>query len=65
LGLKLNGTHHLQVYADDVNLLREIMNTINRNMDALLHASEWVGLEGNMEKTVHVDVLSPECRAKS
>jgi hypothetical protein len=31
VGLKLNGTHHLQAYADDVNLLEDNIDTINRN----------------------------------
>jgi hypothetical protein len=29
--LKLNGTHQLLVYADDVNLLGDDIDTINRN----------------------------------
>jgi hypothetical protein len=28
LGLKLNGTHQILVYADDVNLLGDIIDTI-------------------------------------
>jgi hypothetical protein len=30
-GLKLNGTQHLQAYAEDVNLLGDNIDTINRN----------------------------------
>jgi hypothetical protein len=30
VGLKLNGTHHLLIYADDVNILGGNLHTINK-----------------------------------
>ena len=32
--LKLNGTHQLQVYADDVNMLGRSVHTIKKNTDS-------------------------------
>jgi hypothetical protein len=33
--MKLNGTHQLLVYADDVKLLEDNINTIKKNTDSL------------------------------
>jgi hypothetical protein len=51
LGLKLNATHQLLVYADDVNLLGDNTDTIKRNTQTLIDVSKEVGLEVNTEKT--------------
>jgi hypothetical protein len=58
----LNGTHQPVVYADDVNILSENINTVQKNTEALLEASREVGLGGNTEKTY---VWSPKRRTRS
>jgi hypothetical protein len=41
-GLKLNGTHQLLAYADDVDLLGDNIDTINKNTQTLIDASKEV-----------------------
>jgi hypothetical protein len=57
VGLKLNGTHQLFVYADDVNLLGDNIDTIKRNTQTLIDASKQIGLEVNTEKTKYTRKL--------
>jgi hypothetical protein len=54
VGLKLNGTHQLLAYADDVKLLGDNIDTINKNTETLIDASKEVGLEINVEKTKYM-----------
>jgi hypothetical protein len=49
VGLKLNGTYQLLVYADDVNLLGDNTDTIKKNTQTLIDACKEVGLEINAE----------------
>jgi hypothetical protein len=53
-GLKLNGTHQLLVYADDVKILSKSVPAIKKNTEALVVASKEIGLEVNAEKTKYM-----------
>jgi hypothetical protein len=51
VGPKLNHALQLLTYTDDVNLLRDNIDTIKKNTETLTDASKEVGLEINIEKT--------------
>jgi hypothetical protein len=51
---ELNGTHQLLAYADDVNLLRDSIDTIKKNTEILIDASKEVGLELNVDETKYM-----------
>jgi hypothetical protein len=54
VGMELNGTHQLLAYADDVNLLGDNIDTINKNTQTPIYASKEVGLEVNVEKSKYM-----------
>jgi hypothetical protein len=47
VGLELNGTHQLLTYGDDVNLLGDDIDIINKRTENLIDASKEVGSEVN------------------
>jgi hypothetical protein len=48
--LQLNGTHQLQVYTDDVNILGRSVLVIKKNTETSVVASKEIGLKVNAEK---------------
>ena len=51
--MKLNGTHQLLAYADDVNIL----GGRKKNADALVAATKEIGLDVNAHKTKYMTVF--------
>jgi hypothetical protein len=43
--LKLNGTHQLLAYADDINILGGTVHTVRENAETLVVATKEIGLE--------------------
>ena len=61
-GFKLNGTHQLLAYADDVNILGGSIHTLKKNAEALVVATREIGLEVSADKTKYM-VMSREQNA--
>ena len=49
--MELSGKHQLLVYADDVNMLGENLQTVRENAEIFIKARKDIGLEVNSEKT--------------
>ena len=49
--MKLNGTHQVLAYTDDVNMLGGSVHTLKGNAETLLLFSKEIGLEVNAVKT--------------
>jgi hypothetical protein len=54
VGLKLNRSHKLLIYADDVNLLLDNISRYHKNTETVTGSSEEVGLEVNAEETKYM-----------
>ena len=54
IGLDMNGKYQLLVYADDVNMLGENLQTIRENKEIFIKASKDTGLEVNSDKTKYM-----------
>jgi hypothetical protein len=66
VGLKLNRTHRLLAYDDDVNLLGDNINAIMKNIETLIDARNEVRQEIHVEQTkYYIAISSTECRSKS
>jgi len=64
-GLKLNGTHQLLVYANDVNILGGSVQTVKENAEALIVASKETGLEVNADKTKYMVMFRDQNAGRS
>jgi len=53
-GLRLNGTHQLLAYADDVNIFGGSIRAVKENAEALVVAAKEIGLEVNADKTKYM-----------
>ena len=52
--MKLNGTHQLLAYADDVNILGGSIYTLKENAESLVAAARKIGLEVIADKTKYM-----------
>ena len=52
--MKLNGTHQLLAYYDDVNILGGSIHTLKENTQALVAATRQIGLEVSADKTKYM-----------
>ena len=55
--MKLNGTHQLLAYADNVNILGGCVHTAKKNAEALIAATMEIGVEVNAHKTNYMAVF--------
>jgi hypothetical protein len=63
-GSKLNGAHHLLVYADDFNILGRCIHTVKTNTEALVVASKEIGLEVSADETEYMVIFEVKMQDK-
>ena len=61
-GLKLNGTHQVLAYADDVNILEGSIHNVKENAAVLVAATREIDLEVSADKTKYM-VMSQDQNA--
>ena len=61
--LKLNGTHQVLAYADEVNILGGSIRVVKENAEALVVGAKEIGLEVNADKTKYL-VMSRDQNAE-
>ena len=54
--MKLNGTHQLLAYADDVNILGGSIHALKENAEGLGTATRKIGLVVSADKTKYMDM---------
>ena len=52
--MKLNGTHQVLAYADDVNILGGSIHTVEENAEALVAAAGEIGQEVSADNTKYM-----------
>jgi hypothetical protein len=62
--MEMNGTHQLLAYADDVNLLRDNIDTIKKNKETIIDASKEAGPEKTKTKLSICHYLVTRMHAK-
>jgi hypothetical protein len=63
--LKLNGTHQLVIYADDVNILGRSIHTIKESTKSLVVASKEIGLAVSADEIKYVVMLQDQNAGQS
>jgi hypothetical protein len=64
VGLKLNGTHQLLVYADDVNLLADNTDAIKKNIETLIGVVRRLVLKQTQRKLSTLCCLATRMQGK-